>query len=179
MLLLSTDYHWWENIPEDINFSPSTSFSRSSSRSDKAGNKVKAGLNVKKDEPFSLHDVEKLSSSVRNPSLADFLDFPDNSKLLKAAENSVKTQQEYNPENFQLSIAVEEWSSPEAHAIDEKENAAVTIQRYYRGYKTRRQEGHSAVQKVLEKQRELREQRKKVWKSFTTCSFRQLPLTQK
>ena len=160
-------------------------------------------MGAPKDEPFN-----KLSFSTRNPSLTDFLDFPDDAKSALAEENSKNVEQKNDAADFQSSVP-EDWSLPKEVAVAdetsgkfeleneaaafqsgtpreesqslskehvvqrgvEQENAAVAIQRWYRGYKTRLNVGYSAIQKVLEEKRLLREQRKKVRLNFITVRF--------
>ena len=78
--------------------------------------------------------------------------------------NSRKSTKEYKPENFQSDMPLEVWHGDEKTGMDGKvkEEAALTIQRFYRGYKTRMEEGYSAVQKALDERRAVMERQKKV-----------------
>ena len=78
--------------------------------------------------------------------------------------NSRKSTKEYKPENFQSDMPLEAWQGDEKAGMDgkDKEEAALTIQRFYRGYKTRMEEGYSAVQKALDERRAVMERQKKV-----------------
>ena len=66
----------------------------------------------------------------------------------KKSKNDEKTTEsvQSNPDQGQLLV----------------ENAALTIQRYYRGYRTRMEAGYSAVQKALDERRAIVERQKKV-----------------
>ena len=78
--------------------------------------------------------------------------------------NSRKSAKEYKPENFQSDIPLQGWQGGEKVGMDSKdrEEAALTIQKFYRGYKTRMAEGYSAVQKALDERRAVMERQKKV-----------------
>ncbi len=91
--------------------------------------------------------------------------FRTNSKNFK--ENSRKSEKEYRPENFQSHLPLDEWQQRDGlktRGMDEKEKeeAALTIQRCYRGYKTRMQAGYSAVQQAMDERRAVMERQKKV-----------------
>jgi hypothetical protein len=84
-----------------------------------------------------------------------------------SSQNSRKSEKEYKPENFQSNFPLDEWQQRdglETGGTDRKkeEDAALTIQRCYRGYRTRMQVGYSAVQKALDERRAIMERQKKV-----------------
>ena len=106
----------------------------------------------------------------------DFQDFDQtswksdsNSRKSENVENSQKFEtnsknfDEYKSENFQSNFPLNEWQQRDGLRTSRKEeDAALTIQRCYRGYKTRMQVGYSAVQKALEEKRAVMERQKKV-----------------
>jgi hypothetical protein len=108
----------------------------------------------------------------------DFQDFGQNSRKSHSDLNSRKTDKnsqkfrtnsrksvkEYEVENFQSNFPRDEWQ--QRNGLETRgqveEEAALTIQRCYRGYKTRMQAGYSAVHKALEEKRAVMERQKKV-----------------
>ena len=117
----------------------------------------------------------------------DFQDFDQrsrksdsNSRKSENVENSQKLKtnsknfDEYKPENFRSNVPLNEWQqrdSLQTSGNKKEEVAALTIQRCYRGYKTRLQAGYSAVQKALEEKRAVMERQKK-WESDSNSSFK-------
>ncbi|CAB3992815.1 centrosomal of 131 kDa isoform X2 [Paramuricea clavata] len=91
-----------------------------------------------------------------------------------SSQNSRKNEKEYKPENFQSNFPLDEWQRRDGLETGEtdrkkEEDAALTIQRCYRGYKTRMQVGYSAVQKALDERRAIMERQKK-WDSDSNSS---------
>ncbi|XP_028395235.1 centrosomal protein of 131 kDa-like [Dendronephthya gigantea] len=231
------DDAWWENIPDEVTFSPASSFSYASSKSDLA----KPHAYARSDEP-SLNDFLDLSDETKGNSLGGIsprrkennaerpVKSPENSPRrpinsslkiennLRGADdpleddfkksneasprgtntiprldlsenshhfdhNSKKTERDggyqkfrTNSPNFEKKSRNDEKQYNAGNfqsKLDQgqllEENAALTIQRCYRGYRTRMEAGYSAVQKALDERRAIMERQKK-WESDSNSS---------